>query len=68
MPAAAAAEKSFVVKTKEKAVESINISARVHGQLDALSTSYKLAADPGSESNLFRRRVCIGLSAGSANG
>lgn len=57
------AEKSFVVKAKDKAVKSIQISGRIQGQLDALSTSYDNASDPNSETNLFLRRVYLGVSA-----
>ncbi len=59
----ATSDKQFAVKAKEKAVESITISGRLHGQLDALSTDYDSASDPGSETNLFLRRVYLGVTA-----
>ena len=66
-PVVPAREDRFVAKAKEKAVESITFSGRLHGQLDALSTSYDQAADPDDEVNLFLRRIYLGAEASFAD-
>ena len=51
------------VKAKEKAVQSLTLSGRIHAQLDYLSTDYDNAANPDDELNLFLRRVYLGATA-----
>ena len=62
-PAPAAEQPSFIVKAKDKAVDSITISGRIHAQMDYLSTDYGNAASPDDELNLFLRRLYLGVSA-----
>lgn len=52
-----------LVRAKDKAVETLTISGRVHAQMDYLSTSYDQATDPDEEFNLFLRRLYLGASA-----
>lgn len=71
-PAAAAApaagSSSMVVKAKEKAVQALTISGRVHAQLDVLNTDYDNVDSPDDEVNLFLRRIYLGAEAQFAEG
>lgn len=67
-PAQPVAAPSVVVKAKEKAIESITITGRVHGQMDYLMTDYDNASSPDDELNLFLRRLYLGASAQLAKG
>lgn len=65
---AAPSEKAFTVKAKDKLVESITFSGRIHGQWDLLSTDYDNAGNPDDTNNLFLRRVYLGAKAKFAEG
>ncbi|MEX0322869.1 MAG: porin [Puniceicoccaceae bacterium] len=60
--APASAPKQFTL-AKDKLVTGLTISGRIQGQMDVLSTDYDNASDPGSETNLFMRRIYLGASA-----
>lgn len=62
-PSDTASTRSPVVKPKEKVVDSLTLSGRIHLQGDFLQTDYAGASDPSDEKNLFLRRVYLGASA-----
>lgn len=62
-PAPAPADRTPVVRPKEKLVDTLTVSGRVHLQGDFLSTDYAFEDDPRDERNLFLRRVYLGATA-----